>query len=215
MGEERETPRPEPENSQPDYIGEVIGFFRNYPLILGTLIYLQVSTIGVIYHWTLFREFGINIFDFAEANDFLLAAFKEPFAFGMTILTLLLIGGEILILRWYRGRPFRRGATARITGILIVATLVYTFWPPYFWGKLNAERIRREKSSLVRVQLRRESGEAERSSRPPLRVSLIGTTEKFAFFVDHKAKRTIAIPIANIAMVEFHSDETSKKGSDS
>ena len=61
-------------------LSAAISFFREHPAIAGTLLYLQVNAVGVIYSWALFRNFGINVFDFAEANDFLLAAFREPFS---------------------------------------------------------------------------------------------------------------------------------------
>jgi hypothetical protein len=34
-----------------------------------SLLYLQVTTVGVIYSWALFRRFGVNVFDYAETND--------------------------------------------------------------------------------------------------------------------------------------------------
>jgi hypothetical protein len=64
-----------------DVIHNLVQFFRDHPAILVTLLYAQMSAVGVIYLWSLFRQFGVNVMDFAEANDFLLAAFKEPFSF--------------------------------------------------------------------------------------------------------------------------------------
>lgn len=53
-------------------------FFRQHPAVVGTLLYFLANVVGSAYLWALFREFGINAFDFTEANDFLLAAFREP-----------------------------------------------------------------------------------------------------------------------------------------
>ena len=45
------------------------------------LLYLYVTAIGMTYSWLHFDAFQINVFDFAEINDFLLAAFREPKSF--------------------------------------------------------------------------------------------------------------------------------------
>lgn len=43
-----------------------------------TLLYIYVTAIGMIYSWVLYGRFEINIFDYSEVGDFLLAAFKIP-----------------------------------------------------------------------------------------------------------------------------------------
>jgi len=58
---------------------------------------------GVAYSWTLFRRFDINVFDYAETNDFLLAAFKDLTVFVMTMITTIgniAITGTLLL--WIR-----------------------------------------------------------------------------------------------------------------
>ena len=66
---------------------------------------MLVTFIGVIYSWRLYSLFGVNVFDFAEANDFLLAALKEPFAFLMSVITLGLVAAQIV---WFLVRRKRR-----------------------------------------------------------------------------------------------------------
>jgi hypothetical protein len=56
-------------------------FLGNHPTLVLTLLYLYVTAIGIIYSAILYGRFGINIFDYAETADFLLAAFKNPIAF--------------------------------------------------------------------------------------------------------------------------------------
>ena len=41
-------------------------------------IYAYATILGVVSSWVRFREYGINILDFAELNDFMLAAFRDP-----------------------------------------------------------------------------------------------------------------------------------------
>ena len=40
--------------------------------------YLYVTYVGMLQSWTHFRTFNIDVFEFSELNDFLLAAFREP-----------------------------------------------------------------------------------------------------------------------------------------
>ncbi|MCH6573173.1 MAG: hypothetical protein IH809_05965, partial [Proteobacteria bacterium] len=57
-----------------------------------TLIYLAISLIGLMFSWSLFSEFDVNIFNFTEASDFLLAALREPMTFVMA--------GSALLVTW-------------------------------------------------------------------------------------------------------------------
>jgi hypothetical protein len=60
---------------------EVKDFFLANPTIVLSLLYVYVTAIGLVYSGVLYARFGINIFDYSEIGDFLLAAFKNPFAF--------------------------------------------------------------------------------------------------------------------------------------
>jgi hypothetical protein len=61
-----------------DLVQSTGGFLRSHPAILMTFVYTYVSAVGLIYTWTLLQRFGVNVLNFANANDFLLAAFREP-----------------------------------------------------------------------------------------------------------------------------------------
>ena len=140
-----------------DFLRAIGNFFRDHPAIAGSLLYLQVTTVGVVYSWSLFRQFRINIFDYAETNDFLLAAFKDPIVFGMSITTLVLgIGfGLYFAVRQPRLNVRVRGATrqgsasARI-GITfgptlmilsIVVGFIYTIGIPFFFASSKADTL--------------------------------------------------------------------------
>lgn len=51
------------------------------PGLLVTLGYLLVSLIGMIFSWALLRQFGFNVFSFADVTDFLVSALREPMTF--------------------------------------------------------------------------------------------------------------------------------------
>jgi hypothetical protein len=80
---------------------KIKGFFLDNPTLALTLLYLYVTAVGMLYSAVLYGRFGINIFDYSEIADFLLAAGKNPKA-------LLFTGAQILAicaaLYWSRKR---------------------------------------------------------------------------------------------------------------
>ena len=72
------------------------GYLAAHPATAATAAYLYVSVLGSVYEWVYFRQFGVNIFDFAEANDFLLAAFRQPIALLLLVGSLLVYGSILL-----------------------------------------------------------------------------------------------------------------------
>jgi hypothetical protein len=70
------------------------------PAAGATALYIWVSTVGSVYEWALLKAFGINVFDFAGPGDFLLAAFRQPYAIGLAILGLVFIDSS----RWFDAR---------------------------------------------------------------------------------------------------------------
>lgn len=77
-----EEPNHEPEEN--NRWGKIKGFFLDNPTLALTLLYLYVTAVGMLYSAVLYRKFGINIFDYAEIADFLLAALKNPEAILQT-----------------------------------------------------------------------------------------------------------------------------------
>jgi hypothetical protein len=150
----------------------------------------------------LYAEFGINIFDFAEANDFLLAAFKEPVAFGMAILTV--IGGVLATRVISRIQRSSSSNNVRAVSLILVSFVVYTFAPAYFFARLNAREIRDD--SLAHVRLRYLGGVSSSEFRNR-ELILIGTTEKFSFFYDKATQNRLVIPIDKIGSILYFSEE--------
>jgi len=65
-------------------------FFLDNPTLALTLLYLYVAAVGIVYSASLYGSFGINILDYSEIVDFLLAAFKNPATLmipGITLFT--------------------------------------------------------------------------------------------------------------------------------
>lgn len=218
---EEATPK---ENTKLGYLKKIFEYILEHPAVAGTVLYFGVSAIGVIYTWFLYREFHINIFDFAETNDFLLAAFKEPFAFVMGIV--LVLGGlgcmlvqkytdvataaiKSFIYRLFRLKPRKLNmpsnpikGTIRIS-LTTIFMLFYLFIPAYGFAKINARAMIEDKKFIVNIVYRERRDEALTPVAQRLTASLIGSTDKFLFFYVHSDKRSIVIPIANITSITF------------
>jgi len=68
----------------PEWVGPKIWrFLASSPTILLTLAYIFLSGLGLLYQYVLFSEVGVSVLDYSEANDFLLAAFKNPEALAL------------------------------------------------------------------------------------------------------------------------------------
>lgn len=204
-----------------EQLRQVGSFFWEHPAIVGSLLYIQVTTVGVVYSWALFRRFDINVFDYAEVNDFLLAAFKDPFVFGMSLLTIIgftaLVAFQII---WIRRRVRKRGELAeleerlavrpvnrlgppsiRYTRLALLGSFIliiaYSLYPPFSFANNAANSLQsRSYEPLTSVQYRATSGTNEQTTETGLRV--IGTTQSFVFFYDKKDSRTLIIPSAQI-----------------
>jgi hypothetical protein len=174
----------------------------------------------MFYSWSLFRPFGINIFDFAETNDFLLVAFKEPFALMQGVFAALYV-----VVAFYFTKKFRHWRSKFPTKFLhsfflvleimakapvwflIPFIVMYMILPAQFAASKTAERIRTSSDFSVAVSFRSgPTGSVSKQLPSPL--SLIGTTEKFAFFYAQTQERVFAVPISNIVSVEFLSPQS-------
>jgi hypothetical protein len=92
------------EPTRGDSQGYLKEFFLANPAVVLSLLYVYVTAIGMFYSAVLYGRFGINVFDYSEIGDFLLAAFKNPVAFLSGGL-LAAVGGALLS---YKAATVRR-----------------------------------------------------------------------------------------------------------
>jgi hypothetical protein len=92
-------------------------FFLTNPTVVLSLLYLYVTGIGMLYSSVLYGRFGINVFDYSEIGDFLLAAFKNPVAFLSGGL-LAAVGAVLLYYRAFRVRRRLRAEESQIQAMI-------------------------------------------------------------------------------------------------
>jgi len=83
--------QPEPRNLLKELLSASLQLFLDHPAVFLTILYIQISSVGICYMWGLYREFGIQILNFVETKDFLMAAFKQPVAFIVPVISTILV----------------------------------------------------------------------------------------------------------------------------
>ena len=68
-------------NNEETHLVGIIAFFKEHPVLIVSLSMILCTGVGYWSEYELMQAFGINIVAFAEADDFLLAAFKNPIIF--------------------------------------------------------------------------------------------------------------------------------------
>jgi hypothetical protein len=152
-----------------------------------------MTLLGSLYQWVLFEQFDITVFDFAELNDLLLAAFRDPL-----VLPQALVGFITLYLyRLFHNRP----TSVRLKQAMLGSLILYTLVPPLSIGYQRAGSIKDGWGTYARVTLARFSDSA--STSPDSVLMLLGTSESYMFFYEQSSKQKLLIPSANIAVMSL------------
>ena len=173
---------------------------RDHPALVVSGFYVAASMIGMFYSWAFLRQFGINVFNYAQISDFLLASLKEPFTWGLVIIA--------VTLAWLDGRSSLRyakrenkskwlawygSARYRFLGIFAVIALVAFYLYIFAWDQ--ARDAREGDGKIVDVMFA-DSGAATTAL-------LLGTTGQFVFLYDDTTERVDIHPIENIHSISF------------
>lgn len=172
---------------------------RENPALLFSFIYVVASSIGMFYSWDYLRRFGIDVFDYAQLSDFLLASLKEPYTWLLAISVVVAVAMDNAMSRrvgnrassrwisWY-GHPRYRYLNFLIA-ILLVAFLLHTY------ASMLAEETLEGKGQLVEV---RTGDEVEAET-----MLLLGTTGQFLFLYDAASRQVTIQPNESIHSISF------------
>ncbi|MBC8140297.1 MAG: hypothetical protein H7Y38_02515, partial [Armatimonadetes bacterium] len=190
----------------------LLKLLRKDPALSFTLAYLFLTAIGIAYDWWFFLYFGVNVLEYADFSDFLLAAVREPVVILLTVVSafVILVLHEIN----YRARirfaaydrlcrsPWGRTGVATMymspRATAIATIIVYfggVFTPLY--AQYRADRIKSGETRPVTIRLS-DAGANQPATRT---LPLVGTTSRFVFVYDAKTKRTHILPVENIAEI--------------
>ena len=185
----------------------VMRVLERHPGALLTGLYLALTAIGIAYDFLYFRRFGINILDYAETGDFLVAALRSPLAIIYSVLPAIVIWLVALFRRWLRRLSPRYDAYAaryeqkwRVGPIYwdvmnTVLVVGYAFLFTAYYARATAVAAKRADAPRVRV-------EAAGASAPGSRVAtMVGTTGKFLFLYFPERDSTHVVPFENVLQV--------------
>lgn len=185
------------------------GLVREHPGLLLTAGYLVLTFTGLSYELWFFRYFRINILEYVETSDFLLAALRTPLVIVLALAPLLLVWLFLRLTRWLHrrfpryaswDRRWQEKTTAARGGMWALFVLVYAVFFIQLYAERVTDRIKAGHGREVRVEL--ASG-APFSSR----TLLLGTTSKYVFLYLPVEKKTHVIPIDNVSRLVVSSEK--------
>lgn len=98
------------DNSAQAKTSDFAEILKSNPGLMITSLYIYLSTIGILYEYFIYRAFKINIIDFIEVNDLIVAAFKDP---GFFIVSLGVLGLGAASFIYLSRQPRMTGLSAR------------------------------------------------------------------------------------------------------
>ena len=176
--------------------------FREHPALLVSVFYVAASVIGMFYSWAYLRHFGINVFNYAQLSDFLLASLKEPFTWALVALAATLVWMDNASSRraerknlsrmwsWYGSPRYR--LVNNFAAIYMVLMFIFVF------AGTQSRDTKAGEAKLVQVVFA-EGGAVTVAA-------LLGTTGQFVFLYDSSAERVNIHPIEAIHSISFQAD---------
>ena len=168
-----------------------------HPALVISAIYLLASLIGMMFSWAYLREFGINVFRYAEVGDFLLASLKEPLTWGLALFAVGLVladnawsrrvqaRGPSRFFRWYGSGSYR------VVNYAVMIFMVGAFL--FLYATFKYEWVMEGDGERVRVTL------ADGSSKN--NVVLLDTTGRFLFLFDTDYNRVYIHPHESVLTI--------------
>lgn len=176
---------------------------REHPALLASVVYFSASSIGMFYSWAFLRHFGVNVFNFSQIGDFLLASLKEPMTWLLVLAALLLTQFDNALsrrcqrknkrkwLRWYGSGTYRS-----INYIVLICMVVLFL---YIYADRKAEEFRDGNGDHVQVTL------ADGSE--PRTAMLLGTTGQFIFLYEVETRKVDILPNESVQTVSMYAIE--------
>jgi len=193
---------------------------REHPTLVLTLAYLGLTFVGMLHDLWFYRFFNINILDFSDTSDFLLAAIRNPL-----VIILSLIPVAILLIlqqaraaarrksRWYDNYAEKYSRTRWnsvplrifIYGLFVI--LYASLFAELYAGR---ESNRIKKGVGRRITYVRSDG--IRTDENPI---LLGTTARYVFFYSPSAKTTEIVPVDAVTALRVDSRRRKERKEDS
>ncbi len=159
--------------------------------------YIFAVGIGMLFNFQKFSEFGINIFDYADIFDFLIAPFSDFKILFFTIINLILFYSLFkLDILWKEKYPktYSRASFGWDKKVwynkfryisFFIGFVLYLYLSADYYGKITMEKIKQQPA----ISLRFDDNEVVKGI-------MIGKTKEIIFLL--KEEKVIAVPITSL-----------------
>jgi hypothetical protein len=200
----------------------IVRLLARHPGGLVTGVYLALTAIGVAYGFFYYIQFRVNMLDYAQTGDFLVAALREPVAIFYSTLPIPLLWLGARFRRWVRRKsPWYDAYSLRyerkwkvgprywdVVNTLLVAMYALLFVIKY--AEHEAGVMRQGTRKQVRVRLLSDAGSPLAASGRT--ATLIGSTSAYLFLYDRAGDSTYVVPVSNVAHVAVRSTPRRRRG---
>jgi hypothetical protein len=179
-----------------------------------TLGYLALIVIGIFHEAVLLFRFRINVLDYAEPSDFLLAPIRDPLVILATLVPIVAIyyylrgaeiyGQRLRAKRAAQGLPPRKWlgdpekASKNRVPLFTVTILIWVVASGLHYERWAADRLRKGLGTRVRVELTSGEVEGGTAASPVL---LLGSTSRFFFLYRLADRQTVIVPSENVLRI--------------
>jgi hypothetical protein len=183
---------------------------HEHPALVFTLAYVGLTALGMVYDIWFYHFFQIDILEYSETSDFVLAAIHNPIAVVISIIPIgmLLVGirfREFLIRKSARYDAYQQKYTNTVwnsrpfkvtMAVILITTYAVVFTELY--AAAIAGKLKRGGGTPVSIS--RINGD-----KPGEKPIVLGTTSRFLFLYYQARRETEIVPIDNISQVTVDS----------
>ncbi|MEO7714550.1 MAG: hypothetical protein ABIV10_16675 [Gemmatimonadaceae bacterium] len=184
-----------------------------------TMAYLALAGLGMLHRALVFLRFRINVLDYAEPSDFLMAALRDP------LIVLVCIAPIPVLALYYRGATWVRNRLPQnhvLTGgrraqdfqrrhrstLFAFTVALWALAASLHYAKHVATELREGRGRRVQIELL--SGNA-RSPGDTTTLLLLGTTQKYVFLYNPARQVSSVIPVSNVAQLWYERRQPAKR----
>jgi hypothetical protein len=192
-------------------------YFQKEPGHALTFGYVLLIFIGLIFDYFYYKGFNINVIQFVELDDLLLAPVQDirvlicVFVFG--IIMFLLIEFDIWwsvkhpdnYKKWYRFSyfkdPFSENGKRYRFFLFIFGFIAYIMMGASTYSNLKAKKVKQGKEDKIQITFNNPSIDSVYIKNKPL--FFVGKTKSFVFVYDSTIKKTSILNVSEIQKIEF------------
>jgi len=187
------------ERREQEWLPRTLRYLSANPSLVLTIGYIYLTTFGLTYKWSLYYSFEVNLFEYAEAGDFLLAGLEQPSAMLNALVAL--ITGLIIVfgnLRDLLRRMSPIGRKLHLTSI-ILGFVGWLMVPPFISGYILADEIEQGETRQVLIETSSENPCVKQAEN----LGLIGSAGSYTFLHNSEKGCTVAISTNKLESLEF------------